>query len=184
MLVAIPRGAVVLTSPRYIETRGFDIAMTSLFESWAILALIILYVIIGKVCDRHGAERVLLASAIAYGLLWSFFSLGLSPWMSVAIYLIPIVPLLLVSNDSLLSRFTTKKERNRGLGMASAATYIGQAIGIALVVSLMAWFESSNRSNIEVYHLAYQSNIPLFALAVAVTAWLSIRIRKEDLANE
>jgi hypothetical protein len=68
--------------------------------------------------------------------------------------------------------------------MASAATYIGQAIGIALVVSLMAWFESSNRSNIEVYHLAYQSNIPLFALAVAVTAWLSIRIRKEDLANE
>ncbi|MBT6972385.1 MAG: MFS transporter [Euryarchaeota archaeon] len=184
MLVAIPRGAVVLTSPRYIETRGFDIAMTSLFESWAILALIILYVIIGKVCDRHGAERVLLASAIAYGLLWSFFSLGLSPWMSVAIYLIPIVPLLLVSNDSLLSRFTTKKERNRGLGMASAATYIGQAIGIALVVSLMAWFESSNRNDVEVYHLAYQSNIPLFALAVAVTAWLSTRIRKEKLSNE
>lgn len=184
MLVAIPRGAVVLTSPRYIETRGFDIAMTSLFESWAILALIILYVVIGKVCDRHGAERVLLASAIAYGLLWSFFSLGLSPWMSVAIYLIPIVPLLLVSNDSLLSRFTTKKERNRGLGMASAATYIGQAIGIALVVSLMAWFESSNRNDVEVYHLAYQSNIPLFALAVAVTAWLSTRIRKEKLSNE
>ncbi len=184
MLVAIPRGAVVLTSPRYIETRGFDIAMTSLFESWAILALIVLYVIIGKICDRHGAERVLLASAIAYGLLWSFFSLGLSPWMSVAIYLIPIVPLLLVSNDSLLSRFTTKEERNRGLGMAGAATYIGQAIGIALIVGLMSWFESSNRSTLDVYHLAYQSNIPLFALAVAVTAWLSIRIGKEHLSNE
>lgn len=184
MLVAIPRGAVVLTSPRYIETRGFDIAMTSLFESWAILALIVLYVIVGKICDRHGAERVLLASAIAYGLLWSFFSLGLSPWMSVAIYLIPIVPLLLVSNDSLLSRFTTKEERNRGLGMAGAATYIGQAIGIALIVGLMSWFESSNRSTIDVYHLAYQSNIPLFALAVAVTAWLSIRIGKEHLSNE
>jgi len=184
MLVAIPRGAVVLTSPRYIETRGFDIAMTSLFESWAILALIILYVVIGKICDRHGAERVLLASAIAYGLLWSFFSLGLSPWMSVAIYLVPIVPLLLVSNDSLLSRFTTKEERNRGLGMAGAATYIGQAIGIALIVGLMSWFESSNRSDLDVYHLAYQSNIPLFALAVVVTAWLSIRIGKEHLSNE
>ena len=184
MLVAIPRGAVVLTSPRYIETRGFDIAMTSLFESWAILALIVLYVVIGKICDRHGAERVLLASAIAYGLLWSFFSLGLSPWMSVAIYLIPIVPLLLVSNDSLLSRFTTKKERNRGLGMAGAATNVGQAIGIALIVGLMSWFESSNRSDLDVYHLAYQSTIPLFALAVAVTAWLSIRIGKEHLSNE
>jgi len=181
-LVAIPRGAVVLTSPRYIEVRGFDIGMTSLFESWAIIALIFLYVVVGWICDRHGAQRVLFASALGYGLLWSIFSMGLPPWFSVAIYLIPIVPLLLVSNDALLSKFTNLKERNRGIGMAGAAAYVGQALGIGLVVALMTWFESRGMSDLDVYHYAYRSNIPLFALAVIVTWWLARSMRTESIS--
>ena len=180
LLVAIPRGAVVLTSPRYIEIRGFDISMTSLFESWAIITLVLLYAFTGWVCDRYGAEKVLLASALGYGTLWSLFSIGLSPWLAVAIYLIPIVPLLLVSNDALLSRFSSLEERNRGLGMAGAAAYVGQAIGIGVIVALMSWLEGPGISDVDVYHLAYRSNIPLFALAVVVTWWLSIRISNES----
>ncbi len=180
LLVAIPRGAVVLTSPRYIEIRGFDISMTSLFESWAIITLVLLYAFTGWVCDKFGAEKVLLASALGYGVLWSLFSIGLSPWLAVAIYLIPIVPLLLVSNDALLSRFSTLEERNRGLGMAGAAAYVGQAIGIGFIVILMTWLEGPSISDIDVYHLAYRSNIPLFALAVGVTWWLSIQISRHS----
>ena len=180
LLVAIPRGAVVLTSPRYIEIRGFDISMTSLFESWAIITLVLLYAFTGWVCDRFGAEKVLLASALGYGVLWSLFSIGLSPWLAVAIYLIPIVPLLLVSNDALLSRFSTLEERNRGLGMAGAAAYVGQAIGIGLIVILMTLLEGPEISDIDVYHLAYRANIPLFALAVGVTWWLSLRISNDS----
>jgi len=44
----------------------------------------------------------------------------------------------------------------------------------------MSWLEGPGISDVDVYHLAYRSNIPLFALAVVVTWWLSIRISNES----
>lgn len=173
LLVAMPRGAVVLTSLRYFEVVGFDVDFSTLLEAWAVLAVLILYATIGKVCDNLGAERVLLWSALAYGSLWSVFSIGLPPMIAVMVFVVPIYPMLLVSNDALLARFTTEKERNRGLGMAGAVALVGQSIGIALGYLLMGFFLDSGMADIDAYHSTYRVNVLFWIVAIVATWRLS-----------
>jgi len=179
LLVAMPRGAVVLTSLRYFEVRGADVDFSALLEAWAVLMVLILYAVIGKVCDRMGAERVLLWSALAYGGLWSLFALGLPLSVAIIIFVIPVYPMLLVSDDALLARFTTARERNRGLGMAGATALIGQALGIALGYLLMGYFLDSGMADLDAYHWTYRANILLWATAIGCTWWLSQKLRGE-----
>lgn len=180
LLVAMPRGAVVLTSLRYFEVVGFDVDFSSLLEAWAVLAVLILYAVIGKVCDALGAERVLLWSALTYGGLWSIFSIGLPPMLAVMIFIVPIYPMLLVSNDSLLARFTTEKERNRGIGMAGAVAFAGQSLGIALGYLLMGMFLGQGMGDIDAYHATYRVNIILWIIAISSTFWLAKQIRNDS----
>ena len=186
LLVAMPRGAVVLTSLRYFEVVGFDVDFSTLLEAWAVLAVLFLYAAIGRVCDNLGAERVLLWSALAYGTLWSIFSIGLPPMIAVMVFVIPIYPMLLVSNDALLARFTTDKERNRGLGMAGAVALAGQSLGIALGYLLMRLFLDSGMSDIDAYHTTYRVNILLWIVAVFATWRLfgMISAESEDSADD
>ena len=179
LLVAMPRGAVVLTSLRYFEVRGADVDFSALLEAWAVLMVLILYAVIGKVCDRMGAERVLLWSALAYGGLWSLFALGLPLTVAIVIFVIPIYPMLLVSDDALMARFTTARERNRGLGMAGATALVGQALGIALGYLLMGYFLDSGMANLDAYHWTYRANILLWIAAIGCTWWLSQKLRGE-----
>lgn len=183
LLVAMPRGAVVLTSLRYFEVRGADVDFSALLEAWAVLMVLILYAVIGKVCDRLGAERVLLWSALAYGGLWSLFALGLPLTVAIVIFVIPIYPMLLVSDDALLARFTTARERNRGLGMAGATALVGQALGIALGYLLMGYFLDSGMASLDAYHWTYRANILLWIAAIGCTWWLSQRLRGEPGAT-
>ena len=180
LLVAMPRGAVVLTSLRYFEVRGADVDFSALLEAWAVLMVLILYAVIGKVCDRMGAERVLLWSALAYGGFWSLFALGLPLTVAIVIFVIPIYPMLLVSDDALMARFTTARERNRGLGMAGATALVGQALGIALGYLLMGYFLDSGMANLDAYHWTYRANILLWIAAIGCTWWLSQRLRGES----
>ncbi len=179
LLVAMPRGAVVLTTLRYFEVRGAAVDFSALLEAWAVLMVLILYAVIGKVCDRMGAERVLLWSALAYGGLWSLFALGLPLPVAIVIFVIPIYPMLLVSDDALMARFTTARERNRGLGMAGATALVGQALGIALGYLLMGYFLDSGMANLDAYHWTYRANILLWITAIGCTWWLSQRLRGE-----
>ena len=179
LLVAMPRGAVVLTSLRYFEVRGADVDFSALLEAWAVLMVLILYAVIGKVCDRMGAERVLLWSALAYGSFWSLFALGLPLTLAIIIFVIPIYPMLLVSDDTLLARFTTARERNRGLGMAGATALVGQALGIALGYLMMGWFLDSGMADLDAYHWTYRINILLWVAAIGCTWWLSQKLRGE-----
>ena len=173
LLVAIPRGAVVLTTLRYLEIVGFDIDFSGLLEAWAVLAVLVLYAVIGKICDSIGAQNVLLWSALAYGTLWSIYSIGLPPFLAVFIFVIPVYPMLLVSNDSLLARFTTEKERNRGMGVAGAVALAGQAVGIAIGYVLMNGFLGKGMSELDAYHMTYRVNILFWVIAVAGTWWLA-----------
>ena len=179
LLVAMPRGAVVLTSLRYFEVRGADVDFSALLEAWAVLMVLILYAVIGRVCDRLGAERVLLWSALAYGGLWSLFALGLPLTVAIIIFVIPVYPMLLVSDDALLARFTTARERNRGLGMAGATAQVGQALGIALGYLMMGWFLDSGMANLDAYHWTYRVNILFWVAAIGCTWWLSQKLRGE-----
>ena len=176
LLVAIPRGAVVLTTLRYLEVVGFDIDFSGLLEAWAVLAVLVLYAVIGKVCDAIGAQNVLLWSAITYGVLWSIYSIGLPPFWAVFVFVIPIYPMLLVSNDSLLARFTTEKERNRGMGVAGAVALAGQAVGIAIGYVLMKSFLEKGMSELDAYHMTYRVNILFWIIAIGATWWLGRRI--------
>ncbi len=179
LLVAMPRGAVVLTTLRYFEVRGGAVDFSALLEAWAVLMVLILYAVIGRVCDRMGAERVLLWSALAYGGLWSLFALGLPLTLAIIIFVIPIYPMLLVSDDALLARFTTARERNRGLGMAGATALVGQALGIALGYLMMGWFLDSGMADLDAYHWTYRANILLWIAAIGCTWWLSQKLRGE-----
>ena len=180
LLVAMPRGAVVLTSLRYVEVRGADVDFSALLEAWAVLMVLILFTIIGRVCDRLGAERVLLWSALAYGGLWSLFAFGLPLTVAIIIFVIPVYPMLLVSDDALLARFTTARERNRGLGMAGATAQVGQALGIALGYLMMGFFLDSGMANLDAYHWTYRVNILFWVAAIGCTWWLSQKLHGES----
>ncbi|PXF19041.1 MAG: hypothetical protein CXX75_03010, partial [Methanobacteriota archaeon] len=91
----------------------------------------------------------------------------------------PIYPMLLVSDDALMARFTTARERNRGLGMAGATALVGQALGIALGYLLMGYFLDSGMANLDAYHWTYRANILLWIAAIGCTWWLSQRLRGE-----
>ncbi|RZD53534.1 MAG: hypothetical protein CXT67_03150 [Methanobacteriota archaeon] len=176
ILVAIPRGAVVLTALRYLEVVGFDVDFTGLLEAWAVIAVLILYAVIGKVCDDRGPQTVLLWSAAAYGTLWSIFSIGLPPMIAVLIFVVPIYPMLLVSNDALMAKFTNNEERNRGIGMASLVAFLGQSIGILAGFFALGYLISSGKTDIIAYETFYRANVPLWILAIGFTFWLAKRI--------
>tara|TARA_B100002003_G_C13984275_1_gene475880 strand:- start:93 stop:878 length:786 start_codon:yes stop_codon:yes gene_type:complete len=180
ILVAIPRGAVVLTALRYLEVVGFDVDFTGLLEAWAVVAVLILYAIIGKVCDDRGPQTVLFWSAVAYGTLWSIFSIGLPPMIAVLIFIVPIYPMLLVSNDALMAKFTNEEERNRGIGMASLVAFIGQSIGILAGFFALGYFISSGKSDIVAYETFYRANVPLWIIAISFTYWLTKQIGSSD----
>ena len=180
LLVAIPRGAVVLTALRYLEVVGFDVDFTGLLEAWAVIAVLILYAIIGKVCDDRGPQIVLLWSAATYGTLWSIFSLGLPPMLAVLIFVVPIYPMLLVSNDALMAKFTTEEERNRGIGMASLVAFVGQSLGILAGYFALGYLISSGKTDIIAYETFYQANIPLWIIAISFTYWLAKRIGSSE----
>jgi len=176
LLVAIPRGAVVLTALRYLEVVGFDVDFTGLLEAWAVIAVLVLYAVIGKVCDDRGPQTVLLWSAAAYGTLWSIFSIGLPPMLAVLIFVVPIYPMLLVSNDALMAKFTTEEERNRGIGMASMVAFIGQSIGILAGFFVLGYLITGGQTDIVAYEMFYRANVPLWILAIAFTYMLAKRI--------
>ena len=176
LLVAIPRGAVVLTALRYLEVVGFDVDFTGLLEAWAVIAVLILFAVIGRVCDDRGPQTVLLWSAAAYGTLWSIFSIGLPPMLAVLIFVVPIYPMLLVSNDALMAKFTTEEERNRGIGMASMVAFIGQSIGILAGFFVIGYLITGGKTDIIAYETFYQANIPLWIIAISFTYLLAKRI--------
>jgi len=180
ILVAIPRGAVVLTALRYLEIVGFDVDFTGLLEAWAVIAVLILYAVIGKVCDDRGAQTVLLWSAAAYGTLWSIFSIGLPPMIAVLIFMVPIYPMLLVSNDALIAKFTNEEERNRGIGMASLVAFLGQSIGILAGFFAMGYLISSGKTDLIAYETFYKANVPLWIIAISFTYWLAKRIDSNE----
>jgi MFS family permease len=185
LLVAIPRGAVVLTALRYLEVVGFDVDFTGLLEAWAVIAVLILYAVIGKVCDDRGAQTVLLWSAAAYGILWSIFSIGLPPMMAVLIFVVPIYPMLLVSNDALMAKFTDEDERNRGIGVASLVAFLGQGVGILAGVFALGYLLSSGKTDIAAYETFYRANVPLWIIAIAFTYLLAKRIdASEQVVDE
>jgi len=176
ILVAIPRGAVVLTALRYLEVVGFDVDFTGLLEAWAVIAVLILYAVIGRVCDDRGPQTVLLWSAAAYGTLWSIFSIGLPPLIAVLIFVVPIYPMLLVSNDALMAKFTNNEERNRGIGMASLVAFLGQGIGILAGFFVLGFLITSGKTDIVAYETFYRANVPLWIIAIAFTYLLAKRI--------
>ncbi|MBT4060277.1 MAG: MFS transporter [Euryarchaeota archaeon] len=180
ILVAIPRGAVVLTALRYLEVVGFDVDFTGLLEAWAVVAVLVLYAVIGKVCDERGAQTVLFWSAAAYGTLWSIFSIGLPPMIAVLIFVVPIYPMLLVSNDALMAKFTNEDERNRGIGMASLVAFLGQSIGILAGFFALGYFISSGKTDIIAYETFYRANIPLWIIAIAFTYWLTKQLSQDE----
>jgi MFS family permease len=180
VLVAIPRGAVVLTALRYLEVVGFDVDFTGLLEAWAVIAVLILYAVIGRVCDDRGPQTVLLWSAAAYGTLWSIFSIGLPPLIAVLIFVVPIYPMLLVSNDALMAKFTSEEERNRGIGMASLVAFIGQSIGIVAGFFVLGYLIGQGKTDIVAYEMFYRANIPLWILAITFTYLLAKRINASE----
>jgi MFS family permease len=180
VLVAIPRGAVVLTALRYLEVVGFDVDFTGLLEAWAVIAVLILYAVIGRVCDDRGPQTVLLWSAAAYGTLWSIFSIGLPPMIAVLIFVVPIYPMLLVSNDALMAKFTNDDERNRGIGMASLVAFLGQSIGILAGFFVLGYLISSGKTDIASYEIFYRANVPLWIIAIAFTYLLAKRIDSSE----
>lgn len=179
LLIAVPRGAVVLTSLRYLEVIGFDVDFTGLLEAWAVIAVLVLYAVIGRVCDDRGPQTVLFWSAAAYGILWSIFSIGLPPMIAVLIFIVPIYPMLLVSNDALMGLFTTEEERNRGIGMAGFIAFIGQSIGILAGFFALSMLLRRGMGNAAAYEWFYRANVPLWIIAIAFAWWLAKRIEAD-----
>jgi|GEM_PF-715354 len=166
LALSIPRGAVIMPSVRYLEVIGVDIVLSSIFFGWAELAGILLLIYVGRLVDLFGPSTTLVWAAIGYGVLWSIFAIGVSPLISVIIFIIPIYPFLVVSADSLMAENSTTEERNRAMGLSSMVTLVGQAIGIGLSVSLLAILQGTALSMVDQYRWAFRASIPLFALAI------------------
>ncbi|MDP6906051.1 MAG: MFS transporter [Candidatus Thalassarchaeaceae archaeon] len=178
LLISIPRGAIVLNSINYIEKIGFDLEFLFILEAWALALNVILFTYAGVICDKFGSEKVLTASALIYFVLWALFAIGMPTYISVAIYLIPVVGLLYTSSDTILARHTTIEERNRGIGMAAAAVFIGQSIGSAITSGIMAVLDSSQGgffgmipANAEEQYLwSFRLFVPILAIAT-ICGW-------------
>ena len=102
--------------------------------------------------------------------------------IAVTIYLIPVVGLLYTSSDSILARNTSLEERNRGIGIAAAAVFIGQCIGSVISSGIMALIGGSR--SVEVQYLwSFRLMIPLLAIAT-VCGWKLTQMMAEDEESE
>ena len=100
--------------------------------------------------------------------------------IAVLVFVVPIYPMLLVSNDALMAKFTNEDERNRGIGMASLVAFIGQSIGILAGFFALSYFISSGKTDIIAYEIFYRANIPLWIIAIAFTYWLTKQIAGDE----
>ncbi len=177
LLVAIPRGGIVLTALNYVESTGVDLDLVFVIEAWAMLLNVLLFAFGGILCDRFGAERVLAASAILYMIIWCAFSIGLPGWIAVAVYVIPIVGLFYTSADALLARHTSEAERNRGLGIAGWAMFFGQFLGTMAGTGLMLVIDAEG---VDLWLMSYRILAPLFVVAGVMSVWLARRMIAES----
>jgi MFS family permease len=184
LALSIPRGAVILPSVRYLEVIGVDVVFSSIFFGWAELAGIILLIYVGRLVDLFGPATTLVWAAIGYGVLWSVFAVGVSPFISVIIFIIPIYPFLVVSADSLMAEHSTTEERNRAMGLSTMVTLVGQAIGIGLSVTLLALLQGTAMNMVNQYRWAFRASIPLFAFAIWLCWTLYRKLGGDDIVGQ
>jgi len=141
LVVAVANGANTLFFGMYSTYfcrhlgGGRDVLGLSLAASG--LAGVVVFVWMGRQCDRVGPWRMLQFAAGAYGLLFASFCWLRSPVAVAVFYTLPIYPALRIAASVAAADLTSTTERGGGLGILDGAValsgFIGPVIGGALV---------------------------------------------------
>ncbi len=180
MLIAIARGGIVLTALNYVEATGIDLDLVFVIEAWALLLNVLLFSLGGILCDKFGAERILVAGALLYMVAWCCFAIGLPAWLAVAVYVFPIAGLFYTAADSLLARHTSKDERNRGLGIAGFAVFFGQFIGAMIATGIMFGL---NSEGVTLWLTTYRIMAPLLIIGGIMSVWLARELASDTTSD-
>jgi len=123
----------------------------------------------GRACDRHGRRPVLIASGIAYILVWGAMGMTVQPVLVAALWAVPVWSFFVVSSITMVSDMTEEGERGRGIGLVNSAINLGGAAG-----SILAGYLLSG---------GLVDNIFFLAAAVALMGLLASLAAKETLKS-
>ena len=86
----------------------------------------------GKLVDRFGAVRVLLAAILAYVVTYGLVSLTMSPIFVSVLLCVPVYPPFNTSSAALVSELSGESRRAGGLGILNGVSAVSLAIGSLL----------------------------------------------------
>ena len=181
-LIYIPRGVIVYNAPNYFDDIGYDRSFVGVIMGYSVIASVILYPWLGSICDRIGAWQVLLWSALLYILLWGTFSSAVSTHLSAFIFIIPVIPFLRTSRDTLMSQLTALDERSKGMGWGVFIGTLGYSVGAFFASAMMGWLDTKDMEIQMQYLYTFRASLVFLLLASAVAWWLNKNTSKEDNA--
>ena len=146
---------------------------------YSVIASVILYPWLGSVCDRLGAWQVLLWSALLYILLWGTFSSAVSTHLSAFIFIIPVIPFLRTSRDTLMSQLTALDERSKGMGWGVFIGTLGYSVGAFFASAMLGWLDAKDMEIQMQYLYTFRASLVFLLLASVVAWWLNKNTTKE-----
>ena len=178
-LIYIPRGVIVYNAPNYFDDIGYDRSFVGVIMGYSVIASVILYPWLGSICDRLGAWQVLLWSALLYILLWGTFSSAVSTHLSAFIFIIPVIPFLRTSRDTLMSQLTALDERSKGMGWGVFVGTLGYSVGAFFASAMLGWLDAKDMEIQMQYLYTFRASLVFLLLASVVAWWLNKNTTKE-----
>ncbi len=83
----------------------------------------------GRASDRWGRRRVLVASGVAYVLVWLGMASTRDPLITAAFWAVPVWSFFYVSATAMAADLTKEEERGRGIGLVNSGINLGAAMG-------------------------------------------------------
>jgi DHA1 family multidrug resistance protein-like MFS transporter len=116
-----------------VDELGGLTAYVGFANSGATLIAVLITGYIGKIVDRKGPVKVLIAAFVAYSLFSTGFALATDPIIASILWAFPIYPLSSTATSALAAYITSEDERGRAMsliyGAQNTGTFAGPIIG-------------------------------------------------------
>jgi MFS family permease len=116
-----------------VDELGGLTAYVGFANSGATIIAVLITGYIGKIVDRRGPVKVLIAAFVAYAFFAFAFAIVTDPIAAMILWAFPIYPLSHTATSALAAHLTGEDERGRGMsliyGAQNAGTFAGPIIG-------------------------------------------------------
>lgn len=146
-----------------VELAGIE-AMVGLANSVASLAGLGLTLAAGFTSDRIGRKPIILLGFLCYTIFWLVYATIINPWLAMALWFIPLYPLVYTASYSAAADVSSVAYRGRAMTFIATAQSIGSGVGPLIGGVIAQLVTGSLRGNM------------LFAAALNVTALLLILV--------